>query len=63
MKSRGESKPKWVRVDDELQEAVDDEQIILQRQTPGAKISFSIAFRNLAMRGARCRCQQRSVVR
>lgn len=53
MKSPGRSKPKWVRLDDELENAVDDEQILLQRAAPGAKISFSDALRSLAIKGSR----------
>jgi len=53
MKPAVESKPKWVRLDTELEAAVEDEQIVLKRVAPGAKISFSDALRSLAIKGAR----------
>jgi hypothetical protein len=53
MKAGGHNNPKWVRCDDELESAVEDERIILQRVAPGAKISFSDALRSLALKGAR----------
>jgi hypothetical protein len=53
MKSPGLSKPKWIRLDNELEDAVEDEQILLQRAAPGAKISFSDALRSLAIKGYR----------
>ena len=53
MKSSGRNQPRWVRLDDELEDAVEDEQILLKRAAPGAKISFSDALRSLAIKGAR----------
>jgi hypothetical protein len=53
MKTTNKHNPKWIRCDDELESAVEDEQIILQRALPGTKVSFSAALRSLALKGAR----------
>jgi len=55
MNRRAESKPKWIRFDDDLLSAIEDEQIRLQRQAAGAKISFSDAARSLLILGIRSR--------
>lgn len=46
---------KWVRLNRELREAVEDEQILLSRAVPGVVISFSAAMKSLIICGIEAR--------